>query len=606
MRKNISININKDKITLWANLFMTPVMKNKIFFSVIFICIVCIPVLSSIILNLRIFHFILSSALQGLFTAYILSLLITFVTATKLRIILQCVLGAPFIIWTITEISCVATTGQVLSDNSVLVIFETNINETKDFLHQYFIIKSLIFIMLYAVSSFFLTWGTVLVLKFLEKNSVVKSIVAVFMLFSLAGGASEYLRLFGFVRAKDENQFIFWSGTAKTNPDLANYYYVLYSSPIVKGGYCLKSYLIEGLQMKRWSKYQQGVLQNNDINNLKLPDFDLVVIIGESFIRSHSSEYGYYLMTNPHLHAEAEAGRLFTFKDVVSPANVTTISIRNTLNLNDVSQKENWYETPYLPLIMKLAGYKVYHFDNQTASRTIDVGLSRMFYDDVIKNEVLDCVNDRTFNYDGDFVNYARNLIKNSKEEGSRFVIYHLLGQHFKCSERFPGNPFFKSSDVRTHHSWIGENERQFITDYNNATLYNDSIVSNIFKSFSDGRTIIIYFSDHGEDTYEIAPVKARTVHSPEDAAWLERQFHIPFFVWMSDEFKKSYPEKVEAVKEALNRPWSTDNLGQMILGLCNIKTKYYRPERDILNDKFKPYKRVTASGYKYDSICSK
>ena len=31
MRKNISININKDKITLWANLFMTPVMKNKIF-----------------------------------------------------------------------------------------------------------------------------------------------------------------------------------------------------------------------------------------------------------------------------------------------------------------------------------------------------------------------------------------------------------------------------------------------------------------------------------------------------------------------------------------------------------------------------------------------
>ena len=355
--------------------------------------------------------------------------------------------------------------------------------------------------------------------------------------------------------------------------------------------------------MKEWTALQTKLVEHRQVFPANSADnnFDIVIIIGESFIRSQSSLYGYYLNTNPRLGAEADSGLLYVFTDVTSPSNFTTTSLINVLNLNDLSSGENWWQYPYLPLLMKQAGWNVYHYDNQTIGKNTDVGISRMFYADVIDRNVLDAKSDRLFKYDGPYVDYVDKRLSKDEKPGKQFVIYHLMGQHFDCKDRYEGDPHFQPSDIKTSKPWIGQAEKQKIADYNNATLYNDSIVGRIIDRFRDKNAVVIYFSDHGEDNPELAPLKARNIQQPENAEWLERQFDIPFMVWMSPSFMKIYPQKAAAIRNAVNCKWSIDNLGQMVIGLTETKTRYYQPKRDILNPAFTPYRRVTAGGYTLD-----
>ena len=45
--------------------------------------------------------------------------------------------------------------------------------------------------------------------------------------------------------------------------------------------------------------------------------------------------------------------------------------------------------------------------------------------------------------------------------------------------------------------------QRNVLADYDNAILYNDSIVDAIISRFEDKEAIIIYMPDHGEECYE-------------------------------------------------------------------------------------------------------
>ena len=46
---------------------------------------------------------------------------------------------------------------------------------------------------------------------------------------------------------------------------------------------------------------------------------DLILVIGESYIKSHAGIYGYRLNTTPCMEQEMNRGNLFAFDDVLSP-----------------------------------------------------------------------------------------------------------------------------------------------------------------------------------------------------------------------------------------------------------------------------------------------
>ena len=67
---------------------------------------------------------------------------------------------------------------------------------------------------------------------------------------------------------------------------------------------------------------------------------DIVVVIGESHSKFHSSLYGYPLPTNPLLE---QTDGLFIFDDVISSVNATSLSFRNFMSLSILYQKQGWY-----------------------------------------------------------------------------------------------------------------------------------------------------------------------------------------------------------------------------------------------------------------------
>lgn len=597
----------RHRITDIMRITARPVTEIPLLFCLIAVCESAVPVVTSVLRHTRILHFILSSAMQGIALGYLLCLIIACFPKGKWRNMASLITVVPIALWTILEIGCVSTVGRPLDVDTATVILETDTTETASFFSQYLTWEACmkLFVSIGSITAIIL--GIARLIRIYRNTSWLPTILTVIIAAFSIGGYSEFYRLCSFHRLNTLQEVNNWYAIGESeNPMLIHGNYILYGNSLVKGAYIAKIFGLESDDMKRWVQVQRQIWDEEICTtDTASADIDIALIIGESFIRAHSSLYGYRLNTNPRLGQEADSGRLAVFEDVITPANFTTIALRNILNLNNVSAGEKWCEAAYLPLLMKKGGWNVYHYDNQTASRSSDVGISRMFYADIICDKVLDDRNERTFPYDGQFVEAVGNRLKKKVKPGRRFVIYHLWGQHFDSRDRYEGTPFFKESDITTQRPWIGGRERQAIADYNNATRYNDSVVARIIDDYRDRKAVVIYLSDHGEDSPELAPVMARNVPRPDDPAWIDRQFHIPFMVWMSDSFIETYPEKAEKIRNAVGRPWSTDNLGQMILGLSGLRTEYYRNSLDILSDSFTPYERTTASGYRYDSISS-
>lgn len=73
------------------------------------------------------------------------------------------------------------------------------------------------------------------------------------------------------------------------------------------------------------------------------------------------------------------------------------------------------------------------------------------------------------------------------------------------------------------------------LSHYDNATLYNDSIVAQIVKRFQKQDAIVIYVPDHGEECYEENRGFICRNHSAEiDWPLAHYEFEIPFWIYCS------------------------------------------------------------------------
>lgn len=83
---------------------------------------------------------------------------------------------------------------------------------------------------------------------------------------------------------------------------------------------------------------------------------NIIVVIGESFNRHHSSLYGYELETNPRL---SKLENLVVFSDVITPVNLTSEAFKNFLSVSSLRENVEWFEAPLFPAIFLKNGYNV-------------------------------------------------------------------------------------------------------------------------------------------------------------------------------------------------------------------------------------------------------
>ena len=361
-------------------------------------------------------------------------------------------------------------------------------------------------------------------------------------------------------------------------------------------------------EMPRWEETQRALLAAEVPRAAEADSVNIVVIIGESFIKHHSPLYGYPLATTPRMSAEADSGRLVAFTDYISPANLTSTAMRNLMNLNSVGDGERWTDAPFFPLVAARGGWRVRLFDNQVTAPKylVDVQLAALMRNRLLADNCYTLANDTVCRYDGDFLDMAFALAPADSSAGN-LDIYHLYGQHFAPADRYPADgrwDYFTADSIPFSRPWLTPEKRQYIAEYDNATRYNDYIIGRIIDRYAATPTIFLYFSDHGEEMYDTSDCAVRNEPSGDLGGWLRRQFEIPFFVIANDRYIALRSARWEAVRAAAARPGMLDNIGQAVLGLAGIRSEHYRPDRDIFSPTYRcPPRRIITRPLLYDTI---
>ena len=348
------------------------------------------------------------------------------------------------------------------------------------------------------------------------------------------------------------------------------------------------------------------------IDNLKEIDcqtndsINIVLIIGESYIKKHSSLYGNPLNTTPIQLDEQKKGNLFAFNDVITPYAYTTMAIKNMMCCNNVSEGELWCDYPYFPVIFQKAGYDVYFWDNQKEMEhgsMLDFTLNSFLHN---KKMPYTGTNKHSFQYDETLIDDFEKAVPVMKN-GRNLIIFHLQGQHVSTSERFPHEKQFlkfSSDDIHRKEDWLNDEKKKIIADYENATYYNDYVIGKIIDLFKYTNTILLYLSDHGEEVYDYRDKMGRDVDY-SCAVNLKLLFDIPFTIWVSDNYKRSHVDEINAIQNTLEVPFASDDICHLLFHLGKIPTDYYIEERDLLSPAYKVRKRLIHTIHDYDKLVS-
>ncbi len=296
----------------------------------------------------------------------------------------------------------------------------------------------------------------------------------------------------------------------------------------------------------------------------KHPD-RIVVIVGESFSKSHSSVYGYEHKTNPELERMAEEGNVYAFSRCVAPAPFTHLAFMHLFSLYDGNdQKGKWYERETLFDVFGQF-YDIRWISNQNSHGMHDnvqaayaaLSDSVWFADVALK---------RGGNYDEVVLPVAEEW--KSRGSGPSLTIINLMGQHESFAMRYPsGWDRFKASD----YAGLPEEQRAKMAEYDNATLYNDHVVSALFDLYKDERVLAFYFPDHGLDLYDSDPTYCGHAREANPRS-VEACLPIPFFVYLSDSYKEAFPEHVAMVEGAVDREFCTTSFLASLMQLAGWK----------------------------------
>lgn len=340
-----------------------------------------------------------------------------------------------------------------------------------------------------------------------------------------------------------------------------------------------------------------NILEMRDVNrgveaSLRQDDVpSLIIVIGESFSVYHSSLYGYSKPTNPLLSTRMEDGSLIVFDNVVSASDHTGNVLQTVFRITGSSEPNS--NNVLFPTCFRKAGYKTALVDNQYFVRQ---GLSWLTDKD-ISEIMFDFRNQEDVHYDLDLFP----MIPDYPEP--ELILIHLFGQHFTYADRY--TPQFKRFTEADYSSNLSQSEREIVAHYDNSTLYNDFAVDSIIKLYENKNCMIVYFSDHGEEIYEIDDFMGHG--NAKQRPTLDYQLRVPFMIWTSSKFQERYPDVVSRIKASIHKPMITRDLPHFLFDVGGVDTKYFCPELSFISEDYDESKpRIVLDTIDYDKARNK
>lgn len=309
----------------------------------------------------------------------------------------------------------------------------------------------------------------------------------------------------------------------------------------------------------------------------------LVLVIGESTNRERMSLYGYDRPTTPNL--DQLRGQLQVFNQVVAPRPYTIETLQQLLTFADEEHPDRYLSTPTLISVMKQAGYKTFWITNQqtmTKRNTMLTLFSQQADEQTYLNNNRD--QNETSQYDGDVLDPFSKVLEDDAPR--KLIVVHLLGTHMSYKYRYPPTYDYFKDRVGVPAN-VTEGQLAVYNSYDNAVRYNDYVVSSLIKRFSDTdpNGFLLYLSDHGESVYD--PV-APQVLGRNEAAPTRPMYTVPFIVWKSPSWKAAQGTTLEPA-DYLARPYSTSHFIHTWTDLAGLRFDEFEPNRSIANAGYKP-----------------
>ena len=510
------------------------------------------------------------------------------ITSNITRLIIYCI---AIILFTI-NIFLILNFDTMISPCILLLIYETNSNETSEFFSTYALSAA-------SIITYIITLLIVLLILISEKYlNIIKikipRLTLIPLMIWLVTGIYQLVMVIQMFTLKTQLELQSWyDGKAfyciENTP--ANLLYSLYHLHI--------SSQENDIAIEASEKVFQSVISKNEKDTL-----DVVLIIGESYNKYHASVYGYNLNTTPVLCEQQQRGNLFVFTDAISPYNMTTLAVKNMLSTNSISLNQSWNEYPLVMTIFRHAGFDVAMWDNQKSENSVlfhDFSNNSLFYNKKIIASTYHHLNKGPFDYDQQLVETALSVKRNS---GSTFTVFHLMGQHTAPLWRYPENDknaIFTVDSIQRND--LDKEQKKYIAEYDNATRYNDFVIGNIIQYYSQRNAVILYLSDHGDEVYDYRNVVGRTHEPVKQKHALKYQYEIPMVLWCSDKFMDLHPNIVESIRKAILKPFSSDNVPQLLIGLSGIHSSFYEPKKDILSNQYECGIRIVNNSTDYDAV---
>ena len=301
-----------------------------------------------------------------------------------------------------------------------------------------------------------------------------------------------------------------------------------------------------------------------------------VLVVGETMRAANFSLMGGYArVTTPEL-AKLD---VLAFRNVTSCGTSTEVSVPcmfSPWGREDYDERRIRNSEGLLNVLAR-AGYVVKWLDNQSGCKGVCQG-EGIEYQKIDPKSAADlCGADECF--DGILVRRLQSELANVHED-SVFVL-HMMGNHGPAYYlRYP--PEFRrfTPDCATAELRNCSRE-QVVNAYDNAVLYTDHVLAGIVGTLASARaldTAMIYVSDHGESLGE----NGLYLHGLPYSIAPSTQTHVPMIAWLSPGFSTAEAVDRSCVGARANHELSHDNLFHSVLGLLDVQTVVYKPERDL------------------------
>jgi heptose-I-phosphate ethanolaminephosphotransferase len=325
-----------------------------------------------------------------------------------------------------------------------------------------------------------------------------------------------------------------------------------------------------------------SALKNFTETKKELPT-TVVLVIGESTTRVHMGLYGYGRDTTPKL--SSMKNELMVFENVFASRPNTIESLEQVLTFANQAQPDLYKTKPSLIAMMKQAGYKTYWITNQqtlTQRNTMLTTFAKQADEQVFLNHAR---RQNAYSFDDKVLApFAEKLLK---QDEKKLIIVHLLGTHMKYAYRYPADyNFFNNAEGIPEVISADSDKVTLVNEYDNAVRYNDYIVHALIQQLKQStasatQSLLVYFSDHGEDVYDSAPhaFKGRNEGAPTYA-----MYAVPFIVWHSPNWQNAQQLADSAIR---HRQYDNADFIYTWSDLIGLTYDGYRADESLINNAF-------------------